>query len=172
MLLTSRQIGQHCGIPERTIRDWQAKSIVPKTEDLAIAVQAIIAYYKTSEEQTMARADDDCDALTFEKVRLTRAQAAKVEMEIALKESQLVPATQVELVWSKYISACRARLLCLPARVALELSQITHPTLIQQTLQSAVDESLFELGGEEFVDGLGNFEANNEAIPAATATNR
>lgn len=161
-MLTSKQIGQHCGVPERTIRDWQAKSIVPKSDDLSASVQAIIAYYKTQLENTRSSGSDDGDELHFEKVRLTRAQAAKVEMEIAIKEGAFVSAFQVELVWSKYISACRARLLSLPTRVALELSQISNPTLIQQLLREAVDESLFELGGEQFVDGLRGSLENNE----------
>jgi phage terminase Nu1 subunit (DNA packaging protein) len=156
-------------VPERTIRDWQAKGIVPKTAELALAVQAVIAYYKRQIEKIAESSGDD-DALKAEKIRLTRAQADKVELELALRQGELVEARQTVLVWSNYILACRSRLLGLPSKFAYELSGITEPALIQQILEEAVDEVLQELGSGEFVERLGAAEADDNSICTAEET--
>ncbi len=54
-LLTSRQIGDFAGVPERTIRDWQAKGIVPETEDMAVAVRAIVEHYKVKSQESKVK---------------------------------------------------------------------------------------------------------------------
>lgn len=165
--LTSREIGNHCGIPERTIRDWQAKAIVPKTDTLAPAVQAIIAYYKQQIRDIASGSGDD-DILQAEKIRLTRAQADKVELELAVRQGELVEAHSTVLVWSKYILSCRSRLLGLPAKVAYELAGVTDPALIQQILQEVVDEATRELASEDFIECLGAAETDSEGISATS----
>lgn len=167
--LTSRVIGEHCGIPERTIRDWQAKGIIPKTEDLSVMVQAVVAYYKEQvNEARSRRCDEDDDELYLEKVRLTRAQADKATLEVQVREGELVSARETVLAWSTYILSCRSRLLSLPTKLASELAGIDRPTLIQRILQEAVDEALIELGGEDFVDECqGSTQADDESICAA-----
>jgi phage terminase Nu1 subunit (DNA packaging protein) len=165
-MLTSRAIGQHCGIPERTIRDWQAKGIVPKTADLGVAVQAVIAHYK-QQIREIAESSGDDDALKAEKIRLTRAQADKVELELSVRQGELVEARQTVLVWSRYLLACRSRLLGLPSKFAYELSGMTDPVIVQQILEEGVDEVLQELGSGEFVERLGAAEADDNSICTA-----
>lgn len=165
-VLTSRQIGQHCGIPERTIRDWQSKGIIPKCTDYAVAVQAIVAHYKRQIEEIAESSGDD-DALTAEKIRLTRAQANKVELELSVRQGELVEARQTVLVWSKYILSCRSRLLGLPSKVAYELAGISNPVLIQQILQEVVDEAIAELGSGSFIESLEAPEADSDSISAS-----
>lgn len=169
--LTSRAIGQHCGIPERTIRDWQAKGIVPKTQEMAIAVQAIIAHYKQQIKEIAESSGDD-DALTLEKIRLTRAQADKVELELSVRQGELVEARETVLVWSKFVLSCRSRLLGLPSKVAYELSGVSDPVLIQQILQEVVDEAIAELGNGSYIDSLGASEENGDGLSTATTINR
>lgn len=168
-LLTSRQIGQHCGIPERTIRDWQSKGIVPKCTDYAVAVQAIVTHYKRQIEE-IAESSGDEDALTAEKIRLTRAQANKVELELAVRQGELVEAHATVMAWSRYILSCRSRLLGLPSKVAYELAGISNPVLIQQILQAVVDEAIAELGSGEFIECLEAPEADGDGISATTTT--
>jgi phage terminase Nu1 subunit (DNA packaging protein) len=144
-LLTSRQIGDFAGVPERTIRDWQLKGIVPETEDMAVAVRAIVVHFKTQNHRKEAEEFKD-DQLYNEKVRLTRLQADKLFLDIQVRESELVNSQEVELAWSNYIMSCRSRLLGMPARLAYELAGIDNPNTVQDTLQIAVDEALVELG--------------------------
>lgn len=166
--LTSRVIGEHCGIPERTIRDWQTKGIIPKTEDLSSVVQAVVAYYKEQvDEARVRRCSDDDDELYLEKVRLTRAQADKATLEVQVREGELVLARETVLAWSTYILSCRSRLLSLPTKLASELAGISVPTLIQRILQETVDEALIELGGEDFVERQGSTQTDDESICAA-----
>lgn len=177
--LTSREIGTHCGIPERTIRDWQTKGIIPKTEHLSLAVQAVVAYYKQIAEEKLSRGSKDEDEeLYWEKVRLTRAQATEKELALSQLTGELVKASETVQVWSNYILACRARLLSLPSRHAQELAGITTPSLVQQILQSGVDEALQELGSEQFVDYiergicLGVAEKDGDGVSSATTIDR
>lgn len=151
--LTSREIGTHCGIPERTIRDWQTKGIVPKTDDLSEVVRSVVAYYKQIAEEKLSRGSKDEDEeLYWEKVRLTRAQATEKELALSQLTGETVKASETVQVWSNYILACRARLLSLPSRHAQELAGISTAYQVQQILQSSVDEALQELGSEQFVD--------------------
>lgn len=165
VFLTSRQIGEHCGVPERTIRDWQTKGIVPKVEQLSFAVQAVIAHYKQQIKE-VAEASGDDDMLKAEKIRLTRAQADKCELELSLRQGELVEAHSTVLVWSKYVLSCRSRLLGMPAKVAYELSGVSDPTLIQQILQEVVDEAIAELGNGTFIESLGAPEDHSDSISA------
>lgn len=145
MNLTSRQIGDFAGVPERTIRDWQLKGIVPETEDMAVAVRAIVLHFKASKDRRETE-DHSEDQLYNEKVRLTQLQADKLFLDIQVREKELVNAVEVELAWSNYIMSCRSRLLGMPARLAYELAGLDNPNTVQQNLQMAVDEALIELG--------------------------
>ncbi|MGL5805968.1 MAG: hypothetical protein ACRC11_11075 [Xenococcaceae cyanobacterium] len=150
-MLTSREIGKFTGISERTIGSWIYKGIVPETADMAIAVTAIVKYYKSQLEEIKTRGSADEQELLAEKIRLTRAQADKVTLDIAEREQELVEAAKAAKVWGDYIGACRARLLSLPTKLAYELAGIAEPSLIEQTLKESVDEALIELADTEFV---------------------
>lgn len=142
--LTSRAIGQHCGIPERTIRDWQAKGIVPKTQEMAIAVQAIIAHYKQQIKEIAESSGDD-DMLKAEKIRLTRAQADKVELELSVRQGELVEVASAEREWSNLVAAFRARMLTLPPKAAAQVVGVEQITEIEALLRDFVYEALLEL---------------------------
>ena len=45
--LTSVQIGDFCGISDRTIGDWQKKEIIPKSSDMSEIVKAILNHQIT-----------------------------------------------------------------------------------------------------------------------------
>lgn len=166
--MNSKELSQLTGISDRTIRDWQAKEIVPKPDrdnlPLSEYIKAIVSHLKQQAEEAKNKEADEGE-LYQEKVRLTRAQADKVELEIAEKEGDLVNAREIILAWSKYILACRSRMLGMPAKLAYELAGVSVPTLVEEILREAIDEALEELGD---VERMGITEENGDGIPSTT----
>lgn len=164
--MNSKELSLLTGISDRTIRDWQSKGIVPKsdTDNLPLAdyIKAIVNHLKAQAEEAKAKEAEEGE-LYAEKVRLTRAQADKVELEIAEREGELVNARETVLAWSKFILACRSRLLGMPAKLAYELAGVTVPTLAEEILKEAVDEALEELGDAE---SLGVVGTDGESVQA------
>lgn len=163
-MLSSKEIQALTGISDRTIRDWQSKGIIPKSESLQVVISAIVVHLKKQVEEAKNKETKE-DELYLEKVRLTRAQADKVELEIAEREGELVDGRETVLAWSSYILACRSRLLGMPTKLAHELAGVTVPTLVEQILKEAVDEALEELGD---VEGLGITSGDSESVQATT----
>lgn len=170
MAVNSRQISDHVGIPDRTIRDWQTKGVLPKPcPDLVAAVQAILNHYKNELQTVRAEVSaKEGEELYQERVRLTRAQADERELAVAEQEGRLVDAQQVVHAWSNYILACRSRLLGMPTKLAYELAGISEPAIAEQILSEAIDEALYELGGEKFVDCLGPVATDGDGISTAS----
>jgi phage terminase Nu1 subunit (DNA packaging protein) len=155
-MVTSAEIQAHTGVSDRTIRQWQTDGIIPDTDSMSEIVKAIIAYFKG--QMAEARRDRtktyDEDSQRQQQVRLTRAKAEKLELENQVRAGELVEADEATLVWSGYISACKARLLGIPVRVALELAGLSDPKEIQAILTESIDEALIELSNGEFVQRL------------------
>jgi hypothetical protein len=166
-MLNAKAIADYTGISDRTIRDWLNRRILPKTQDMSTAIQAILAYKDQQIEELRERRSGNNDELTEEKIRFTRAQADKLKLEIQEREGQLVNAREVVMTWSGYIFACRSRLLSLPSKLAYEIAGISEPALCQALMAEAVDEALAELGGEEFVERLRSVEGDDISIQAA-----
>ena len=61
------------------------------------------------------------------------------------KGGKLVAAEQVKQAWDNHNANCKAKLLSLPAKLALELSGIEEPEVIQVRLTEVIDEALLEL---------------------------
>ena len=85
----------------------------------------------------------------------TQKLAAEVDKEKAIarlknleadqKEGKLVAAEQVKQAWDNQNANCKAKFLSLPAKLALELSGIEEPEVIQVRLTEVIDEALMEL---------------------------
>jgi phage terminase Nu1 subunit (DNA packaging protein) len=139
--LTSVQIGEFCGISDRTIRDWQKKKIIPSSGDMSEIVKAILAY----QQQIVRTKKSEPTELNEAKVRLTNLQSDKLELELEVRRGNLLESFEVVETWSKYIYACKSRLTGIPAKLAYELSGIEDPMAIKQVLERGVDEVLREL---------------------------
>lgn len=94
--------------------------------------------------------------------RLFIAQCRKIEAEATLKEieidkqkSLLISLEEVESDISNCFGNARTKLMALPSRVALELSGITDPAIIEERLDAVIREALEELASE--------FDRENEA---------
>lgn len=166
MGVTSFDIARLTGIPDRTIRHWQLQGIVPKSPEMIDALKAIIVHYQKSLESSSRK--ENKGALYEEEVRLTKARADKVELEVAEKEGILIKTDEVVKVWSDYILACRAKMLSIPAKLAYELAGEDNPLAVEGILREVIDQSLGELAEEAFVKGATTTNSDGDGVsPAA-----
>ena len=70
--------------------------------------------------------------------RIKNAEADKVE-------GSLVDAEEVLNQWANFIQACKAKLIAVPSKLALELSGMDDPEVVQERLQEEIDTALTEL---------------------------
>jgi phage terminase Nu1 subunit (DNA packaging protein) len=161
-------VAKFTGLSDRTIRDWQAREIIPRGEDLGEIVRGIIAYYRSAEQTKKRESEPAKTNLYLERTRLTKAQADTVELELAEKDGTLVDATEVVKVWSDYILAARAKLLGIPTKLAYELASIANPLEIEGILREVIDEALLELAREDFAIGATTVSEDGECVSPTT----
>jgi phage terminase Nu1 subunit (DNA packaging protein) len=168
-MLNSPEIEAHTGVAQRTIRQWIEDGVIPQTDDMGLVVKSIITYYKgQTAEARRDRTKEGRDKLYVSKVRLSEAQAEKLELENTLRQGKLVEADAVVLAWSGYIASCKALLLGLPTRLALELAGVSDPKLVQQMIQESIDQALLELSNERFVQRLESAANSDSNFSAST----
>jgi len=80
-----------------------------------------------------------------EKVRLTKAQADKIELEIEEKQKHLLAVTQVKDTWAKMTIAFKNKMLAIPSRLAPELEVMTNRGEIEEILTDSIEDALREL---------------------------
>jgi hypothetical protein len=85
------------------------------------------------------------DELTQEQVRLTKARADKLELELKERERQLVPVDEVKKLWTSVTMAAKARLLAIPAAVAPTAALLGEAAEVQELFERALDDALSEL---------------------------
>lgn len=101
------------------------------------------------------------------KKRKVAAEAALAELELARQRHEVVDITAVEKVVSDEYTACRARLLAIPHKVAPLLDAVTGLAERRDLIEQSITEALRELssGGS-----LGDDEAEDGAAPGAEGT--
>lgn len=90
------------------------------------------------------------DSLAEATRRKENALARLRELELAEREGKLVSIDDIEMVWSKLIATCRARLLALPSRVATELAAETSAQRCQEIVRRELYDALAELSQSDF----------------------
>ena len=165
-MLTSVQIGNFTGIPDRTIRDWQQKKIIPESADMSVVVKGIIAHLQGKQEKAQKQGDEE--ELLKQKCRLTEAQANKIELENAEKEGTLVNGMEFLGLVVGYIQACKAKLLPMGGKLAPRLALLDSPEKMKLLIDKTINEALRELGEDHFVERVATIEASRESVPPAS----
>jgi phage terminase Nu1 subunit (DNA packaging protein) len=93
--------------------------------------------------------EEEGDAIGREKLRLTRAQADKMELELAIARSEVIPATEVEAIWSNVAAAIKAKMTAIPSRAAQSVIGMEEVRDIEALLKTMVNEALIELADSE-----------------------
>lgn len=143
--MTINELVDLTGIPERTLRDWRKKGIIPADsaeESAEPTLLAIIHHLRRGQ------GEEDADELYAEKVRLTRAQADERELKVAELEGQLLDADQVQREWCKMVASFRAKILSVPIRLAAQVVTL-DAAQAEALLRDYLHEALSELASYE-----------------------
>jgi phage terminase Nu1 subunit (DNA packaging protein) len=144
--LSIAELSTITGIPERTLREWRTKGILPSSADQGVLLRAIITHYKQQvDEARNQRFKEGDDAYYVQKVRLTQAQADKIELENLEREGKLVEAGGVQQAWLAMIAATKAKLLSIPTKVAPQIVAMSQASEAEQLVKAFIYEALEEL---------------------------
>ena len=69
----------------------------------------------------------------------------KLQLEVAKARGTLIDRDEAVELIGRYIAACRARLLCLPTRLAARVAGSSKPAVVEDRLPRGVEEALEEL---------------------------
>lgn len=137
--LTTGELAELLNISARNVDMLASKGILEKAAPAKFDTRESIAAYLA-----YARRGGNTD-LDAEKLRLTREQADKVELQNAQARRELVPATEVERTWSGTLRDIRAAMLAVPARVGQRASHLTAHDL--EMVDREIRDALVELAG-------------------------
>lgn len=145
--LNTSQLSRVTGKDRRTIKtklEGIEPSMVEGKSNLydAPSVIPIILGIETKEEQSTFK------QIQKETLRLEKARADKIELEVAKTRGEQVPISDVASIVEKEYSAVRSQLIAIPTKMCLELSTIEDPAIIQDRLQEAINECLTELSAD------------------------
>ena len=138
--VTITELADCFGVTTRYVQQLVTDQVLPKPAvkgayDLLACCKAMVAHLKS---------ERDPKELQAEKIRLTRAQADKAEIEIARMEGELIPLADAERVWCALVGAFRAKMLTVPYRAAVESAGKSEKE-IERIVEDMVYEALTEL---------------------------
>lgn len=134
------------GLPERTLRDWRKKEILPAELELDTAIRSIIIHLKQKQS------DPNADELYAERVRLTKAQADHKELQVAELEGRLIEVGAAKKAWISLVTAFRAKILTVPTKLAPQLTNLSVAEA-EYLIRDQLYEALAELSQGQDQDG-------------------
>lgn len=144
-------VSRFTGIPSTTLKRWIAAGVIPKTEDMSTIVKAIILH-KDKEildsKKNYGNVDLEAELLQ-EKIRLTKAQAAREEIKNAVSLNNLLPTEEVERTWKTVCLFISSRLQSIPKSMSSRLldKDVDDMELI---LAEEISDALKELSNGNF----------------------
>lgn len=131
-------------ISQRRIQQLAKDGVIPQPiEGKYDLVKTIQGYVKFLQDRV--HGGGSSTDLNKEKIRLTSANANKVEIEVEVLKGTLIPAEVVAQVWSDQCTAFKQKVLSLPTKLSHQLSAIQDATQIEALLKSHVKEAMQEL---------------------------
>jgi len=159
--LLGSDIAKFTGMPLRTINEWRASGIIPITQDMATAVQAVVKEWRDKAKAKQVRVEatrspEDLEEIELEQKKATLAETIQRERKLRIQndldEGLCVLASEVEETWQPIVIAIDKRLGSIPNSLAHRLVGLDDVNLIQSILEKAINDVKKELGGEDFVD--------------------
>lgn len=143
-------------LTERRIQQLAKDGVIPKAARGKYPLLGTIkAYIKFLQERSLGSEVSPGD-LHVERIRLTKANADKVELEVALLDGSVILASTVEAVQSRFISAFRSKCLAIPTKVSPRLVHLSDLAEIESEVRESIYEALTELSEFRPVDyGIG-----------------
>jgi phage terminase Nu1 subunit (DNA packaging protein) len=121
------RLAQICGVAPKTVWEWQAEGLpyvprVRENEEHRFDTAKVLTWLVRREVVRAAGGETPKD-------RLARVQAERIELDLAEKRRELIPAAEIERAWGQIVDAIRAELLMLPDRHELDLDEVKRDVL-------------------------------------------
>lgn len=160
------ELADYFEVSERTLTNWQDDgmpilSVGDRGESNAYNVRACINWWIARE---VGKHGEETP-----RDRLARVQADRIEMEIAEKRRELIPAAEIGQQWASVVIASRQAMLVIPQNIAPLLVGMDDPDPIRELLQDAIEEALARLAEDDQPDALPNPDDGDGPLGPATA---
>jgi phage terminase Nu1 subunit (DNA packaging protein) len=135
------ELSQIMGVSKQTISAWQEQG-------LPVAIQGVRGQshsYDTAKVIRWYAARVSGKAEETQKDRLSRVQADRIELEMAVSNGELIPAAEIEPVWAGLAIAVRQSMLAIPSGLAPLLAQTDGEDEMRDLLQTAIEDALSKL---------------------------
>lgn len=110
-----------------------------------------LTYEQDQKYTTMEIVAAYCGSLQQEKIKIARNEAALLEIELAEKKGELVPAASVEQAITAVMVPLRAQLLAIPSVIATRCNS-AEPEVARVAIKEELERILRELGKETEAD--------------------
>lgn len=158
-IVNQRELAEILDVSAKSVSLWQREGLPIALEtDNGVENQydtgAVIRWYVAREVTKGAN--------ETEKDRLNRLQGDKIELEIAEKRRELIPASEIEPAWVGMILAAREALLSIPDRIAPLLAHLDGVDAMRDLLSEQIEDALLKLAatdGERITDPAGSARA-------------
>lgn len=148
--LSAAEVAKIVGVHYRTVENWAAQEYLERSEGKYGLISALSYRIVQLQAEVVGLKDNPKAELQLQKLKEEvaerRAIARIKNMEADLLEGKLVDAEEAMDAWKNAIAKTKAKLIGLPAKLALELSGMDKPEEIQAKLTQVIDEALVELG--------------------------
>jgi phage terminase Nu1 subunit (DNA packaging protein) len=150
---TLSEVATVCGVAPETVRRWvdQGCPVLRKSDGRKggtgwkFSTHDVIEW-RIAREKRRSQSEEHID-LEEARRRKLAAEAELAEIEAAKQRGDVVPVEDVAKVVADQLTACRARLLSIPTKLAPVLISSTDLVECRALLEAAVDEALHELVG-------------------------
>ncbi len=158
-VVNKKELAQLFGVSVQSVDGWLGRGcpVLEKTKGSVAAyrfsVQDVVAW-KIQREVARALEGRPSGAEQDDFKRKLAAEASLAELKFAREAGLLVTIEDVEAEWAPRISNCRAKLLAVPAKVAVFAHASETAEEVQSLIETAIHEALNELadGGDSEED--------------------
>ena len=148
--LSAAEVAKAVNVHYRTIENWAAQGFLERKDGKYGLISALRYRIGKLEEEVTGLKHNPKQELELQKltaeVEERKAIARIKNMEADLMAGKLVDAEEAVDAWENAIANVKAKLLAIPAKLALELSGISSPKKIMARLRQVIDEALREFG--------------------------
>ncbi len=142
MITNREQTADILGVSKTTVDSWVRKGC-PVIENGKKGVPS--KYDTVAVINWVYQDNDDGLDLQQEKAKLAKMQTEKAAIQIAEMKGELVDAEEVKESWITMITACRAKLLALPTKIAGDVFGVNTQAEIQAIIKREIYQALTEL---------------------------
>lgn len=165
-LLTKKEIASVMGVSVQSVDGWLSRGcpIVKKSagplSPYQFCLKDVITWKVQREvERSIAAKTDNGEQDDYK--RKLAAEASLAELKFAREAALLVTIEDVEAEWGPRISNCRAKLLALPAKLAVLAHSAETAEEVQALIEKSIHEALNELADGDREEGPESPDGDN-----------